>query len=205
MAKSQVQSIAQMLGPRPTKRQSYVCLAIFGVAKHWRNGVRFILTILICTLLTACERDAEVALRSQLDQWFYLGTTAFFISRSRCTGAMIDLESDRMRPSIPVQTNPDRAKAALAANGVAAIQIEGMTPTALTDAMLLSGTGEFGKQALAAGALAVSCFKGTEMGDLLYEALNTPGATLAYDMKTAGLMVLDPGKRRLFYVAGDIW
>lgn len=80
-----------------------------------------------------------------------------------------------------------------------------MTLTTLTDAMLLSGTGKFGKQALAAGALAVSCFKGIEMGDLLYQALNEPVATLAYDMQTAGLMILEPRKRRLFYVAGDIW
>jgi hypothetical protein len=161
--------------------------------------------MLAFVVLVACERDGEAAIRARLDQWFYLGNTVFFASRSRCTGALIDLESDRIRPSMAVQTTLDRAKSALAANGAAAIRIEGMTPTALTDALLLSGTGEFGKQALAAGALAVSCFKGTEMGDLLFQALNKTGATLAYDMQNSGLMILDPTARRLFYVAGDVW
>lgn len=205
MAISDVRSIARLLGHSPPARQRYVCVKAIGFAKYWQIALKSGLAMLAFTLFSACERDAEATLRSKLDQWFYLENTIYFASRSRCTGAMIDVASDRMRPSIPVQTNPDRAKEALAANGVAAIRINGMTPTALTDAMLLSGTGEFGKQALAAGALAVSCFKGTEMGVLLYQALNKPGATLAYDMQSAGLMILDPGKRRLFYVAGDVW
>ncbi|WP_157056536.1 hypothetical protein [Pseudorhodobacter aquimaris] len=80
-----------------------------------------------------------------------------------------------------------------------------MTPTELTDAMLMRGNGDFGKQALAAGALAASCFKGAQIGTLLFEALHTPGATLVYDMHSSGLMVVDPATRRLFYVAGDVW
>lgn len=85
------------------------------------------------------------------------------------------------------------------------LQINGMSTAQLKDELLLAGQGSFGKQALAAGALAVSCFRGTEIGALLFEALNRPGAMLAYDMETSGLMVLDPDEKRLFYVAGDVW
>ncbi|MDE0985767.1 MAG: hypothetical protein OSA52_14180 [Yoonia sp.] len=85
------------------------------------------------------------------------------------------------------------------------LQINGMSTAQLKDELLLAGQGSFGKQALAAGALAESCFRGTEIGALLFEALNRPGAMLAYDMETSGLMVLDPDEKRLFYVAGDVW
>jgi hypothetical protein len=118
---------------------------------------------------------------------------------------MIYVTVDRLRPSIAVQTDLKRAKDALRTDGVAAIRIGGMTPADLTNAMLLNGTGDFGKQALAAAALAVSCFEGTEFRGFLHEALTRPGATLAYDMQSAGLMVLDPDPHRLFYVAGDVW
>ena len=37
-------------------------------------------------------------------------------------------------------------------------------PPQLKDELLLAGQGSFGKQALAAGALAESCFRGTEIG-----------------------------------------
>jgi|GEM_PF-3218785 len=75
------------------------------------------------------------------------------------------------------------------------LQINGMSTAQLKDELLLAGQGSFGKQALAAGALAESCFRGTEIGALLFEALNRPGAMLAYDMETSGLMVLDPDEK----------
>lgn len=163
------------------------------------------LAVLALVFLAACERDSESALRTKLGQWFFLGQTAYFESRSRCTGAMIHVTLAQPRANIAVQTNLEEAKDAFRADGMAAIQIDGMTPAQLTDALLLSGQGTFGKQALAAGALAVSCFQGTEIGALLFEALNRPGAMLAYDMQTTGLMILDPDEKRLFYVAGDVW
>ena len=43
-------------------------------------------------------------------------------------------------------------------------QINGMSSPQLKDELLLAGQGSFGKQALAAGALADSCFRGTEIG-----------------------------------------
>ncbi|QCO56139.1 hypothetical protein EOK75_10600 [Pseudorhodobacter turbinis] len=179
--------------------------AALRLAKHARGWLRAILALCALTMLVACERDAEQTLRTKLDHWFYLGETVYFQSRSRCTGAMIRLESAYLRPTIAVQTNYDRAKETLRANGVAAIRKADMTPTELTDAMLMSGNGDFGKQALAAGALAASCFNGTEMGALLFDALHTPGATLVYDTQSSGLMVVDPGLSSLFYVAGDVW
>ncbi|MCP3969967.1 MAG: hypothetical protein GY717_06565 [Rhodobacteraceae bacterium] len=118
---------------------------------------------------------------------------------------MIHVIVDRPRSNLSVQDHPDQAKTALRNQGVAAIRIDGMTPADLTDAMLLSGAGFFGKQALAAGALAGPCFDRSEIGAFLHDALTRPGATLAYDGVNEGLIILDPNRNRLFYIAGDVW
>jgi hypothetical protein len=156
-------------------------------------------------LMVACDRDDELALRSRLDQWFFLGSTLYFESRVRCTGAIIHVTTDRTRPALAVQGDPDSAKNALRAQGVAAIRVDGMTPADLTDAMLLSGAGTFGRQALAAGALAGPCFKEKRFSAFLHDALTRPGATMAYDSANEGLMILDPDRNSLFYVAGDVF
>lgn len=163
------------------------------------------LLALICAVPAGCARDRESVLRAQLAEWFFLGDTLYFRSRARCTGAVFSVSVDRPRPALAVAEHPDDAKAALREHAVAAIRVEGVSPAMLTDAMLLSGAGSFGKQALAAGALSVACFEGSEAGAALYEALNRPGATLIYDAGNAGLMVLDPARYRVYYVAGDVW
>ena len=107
-------------------------------------------------LTSACDRDSKAALRSHLDQWFFIRDTAYFTSRARCTGAMFYLSVDRPRPALAVQNDPEMAKQALTAHGIAALQITGRTPAELTDILLLAGQGGFGKQALAASAVARS-------------------------------------------------
>ncbi len=156
-------------------------------------------------LLAACERDSEAEVRATLGQWFFLGQTAYFDSQSHCTGAMFHTNLNLPRPKIPIQTNVEAAKYALRADGLAAVRIDGRTPADLIDALRLSGDGVFGKHALEAGSLAGPCFQGVEIARDLYAALNRPSATLAYDMQRAGLMVLDPVQKRLFYIAGDVW
>jgi len=155
--------------------------------------------------VTACARDGEASVRARLDQWFFVTKTLYFKSQTRCTAAMFRVKADRPRPSLPVQTSPDAAKAALRARGVSALRIEGYSPHDMTDALLLSGEGTFGKQALHAGALAAPCLEGTETGALFYEALTRPGAVLAYEAENEGVMILDEVRLRLFYVAGDVF
>lgn len=156
-------------------------------------------------LLAACERDSETDVRGILGQWFFLGPTAYFESQSHCTGAMFDINLERPRPNFAIQTNLAAARYALRTNGLAAVMIDGRTPADLIDALRLAGNGDFGKQALEAGSLSGPCFQGVEISRDLYAALNRPGATLAYDMKRGGLMVLDADQKRLFYIAGDVW
>lgn len=164
-----------------------------------------VLAVFALCLISGCDRDKETALRSHLDQWFFLGKTAFFDSHMRCTAAVIYVTVDRPRPALAVQDMPELAKTALLANGVAAIQVDGMSPAQLTDAMLLTGAGDFGRQALAASALGNSCFEGTRFGMLFHDALTRSGALLAYESENAGLLVLDPVRSMLFYVAGDVF
>jgi len=164
-----------------------------------------VLATLALALTSACDRDTETALRSRLNQWFFVSDTAYFASRPRCTGAMFHVSVDRPRPGLALESDPDRAKNALTARGVAALRIGGLSPAELTDLLLLFGQGSFGKQALPAGALAGHCFEDRKISGYLHEALNRPGAILAYDGATEGLMILDTDRNRLFYVAGDVW
>ena len=158
-----------------------------------------------CVMLSACERDSETKLRSELDNWFFLGDTVYFKSQMRCTGAVFRVAVASPRSSLSVQDDPARAKAAFQSSTVAAIQMEGRTPVEMTDAMLLSGTGVFGKQVLAAGALVGACFEDPELSGLFHDVLTRPGALLAYDRTTDGLIVVDPLGSRLYYIAGDVW
>ncbi len=169
-----------------------------------RSTLRF-LAISACFLLTSCQRDSELELREKLNQWFYLGGTVYFESQIRCTGAVFHLLDDRPRPSLVVQDDTARAKEAFRSSGIVAIQMAGVTPAELTDDMLPSGSGILGKEALSAGALAVSCFEDTDIGAMLHESLTSPGAILAYESETKGLMILHPFHRRLIFLAGDVW
>ncbi len=172
---------------------------------HIPGGTRLATALIAALVAGSCARDGEAALRAHLEQWFFLGKTYYFESHMRCTAALIHVRIDRPRPGLAVQDHPEKAKAALRAEGVAAIRIPGLSPTDLTDAMLLSGTGTFGKEALAAGSLSGPCLGNKRVQGFLHEALTRPGATMVYDGATEGLMILDPARNRLFYIAGDVW
>jgi hypothetical protein len=156
-------------------------------------------------LLAACDRDREARLRQDLAQWFFLSDTLYFKSMSRCTGAIITVTVGRPRPALAVQPNTDQAVRALLADGVAAVQSADVSPAELTDRMLKEGTGAFGRQVLAAGALAGECLDEEDVEDQIFAALTRPNAILAYDSGNSALMILDPARNRLFYLAGDAW
>ena len=162
-----------------------------------------LLTVLLT--LAGCARDSEDALRARLSQWFYLEEGTHFRSKSRCTAAVYNVAAAYTRPALTVHTSANLAKEAFSTGGLAALQMMGFSPNDLTDALLLTGRGTFGKQALAAAAQAVPCFEGTRAEGQLRDALTRPGAVMAYDRESEGLMVLDPEAMRLFYVAGDVW
>ncbi len=161
--------------------------------------------LIFAVALAGCARDDEAALRDRLSGWFFLDARVYFKSKMRCTAAVYTIEEPGLRPALTVQNDPDRAKAALTRHGHAAIRMEGYSPHDLTDALLLSGAGAFGKEALGAAAQAVPCFEGTSAETQLLRALTRRGATMVYDRESEGLMILDPDAQRLFYVAGDVW
>ncbi len=165
--------------------------------------VSIFLTFLVA--LSGCSRDSEDALQARLSAWFFLDGQVYFHSKMRCTAAVYSLESHTPRPSFTVYSSANMAKTAFTEKGRSAFRIAGYSPNDLTDELLLSGRGTFGKQALAAAAQAVPCFKGTKAEAQLRDALTRPGATLAYDRGSEGMMVLDPDALLLFYVAGDVW
>ena len=156
-------------------------------------------------VLTACARDAEADLRSRLIRWFDVRTTIYFESHMRCTAAIYKVEAVEPKDSLPVQRDPENAKRAFRMGRVAAIQMAGFSPNDLTDAMLLSGDGIFGKQVLASAAQSVPCLESNMAKDALRTAMTRPGAVLAYDRQSEGLIILDPIAARLFYVAGDVF
>ncbi|MEL6210773.1 MAG: hypothetical protein AAFR44_11465, partial [Pseudomonadota bacterium] len=162
--------------------------------------------LLVLVVLAGCARDDEATLRATLDRWFYLGATAHFESRARCTGAMVFVTVDAPRPGrLTVHTDVSAASAAYAADGRAALRIPEASPAALTDQLLAAPDDALGTAILNAGALAAPCFEGAEASGLFREALERPGATLAYDAETGGVMVLDSARLRLFFAAGDVF
>ncbi len=169
------------------------------------------LSTALCLIMTlvlgvsGCARDHEDAMRAKLNQWFFLGDLKYFKSQMRCTAAVYQLRVNETRRSLPVQTDVFAAKAIFSVTGLVAFRVDGHSPNDLTDTLLLSGRGTFGKQALGSAAQAVPCFKGTRADKWIRAALTRPGATLAYDSASEGVMVLDPEARLVFYVAGDVF
>lgn len=170
------------------------------------RGFRRVVSLLALVVgVSACARNDEDGLRATLNQWFFLGDLQYFKSKTRCTAAIYRLRVIETRRSLPIQGTVNDAKAAFSERGLSAFQMPGFSPNDLTDALLLKGRGTMGKQVLGSAAQAVPCFEGTSAESKLRRALTRKGATLIYDRKSEGLMVLDPEARLVFYVAGDVW
>lgn len=167
---------------------------------------RFIaISLALVAILAGCTRDDEAGLRERLSQWFVLGDVEFFASQARCTAAVYAVRSAMPRHGLKVSRTLEAAKAQFEKADQAAFRLERFSPNDLADALLLEGTGSFGREALASASQAVPCFKGKTAEGLLREALTRKGAMLAYDKTSEGMMVLDPEARLLFYVAGDVF
>lgn len=163
------------------------------------------MVVVLSTALTGCARDSNQALWMRLNRWFELEKTVYFESRFRCTVAVYRVASDAPRASFPVQQDPGTAKQQFRIGRLAAVRMSGYSPHDIADALLLSGDGMFGKEVLAAAAQAGPCFKGTMAEPAILRAMTRPGATLAYDRESEGMMILDPVSMAVFYIAGDVW
>ncbi|MGR3511634.1 MAG: hypothetical protein ACU0GG_02635 [Paracoccaceae bacterium] len=164
----------------------------------------------LCTLalvmgLGGCARDTSAQLWAQLDRWFELEQALYFKSKFRCTVAIYRVASDAPRNSFPVQADPQTAKQQFRMGRGAAVRMAGYSPHDIADALLLSGDGVFGREVLAAAAQAGPCFRDTAAEGALRRAMTRPGATLAYDRESEGMMILDPDAMAVFYVAGDVF
>lgn len=156
-------------------------------------------------LVAGCARDSEATVRARLDGWFFLGSTLYFNSEQRCTAAVFALEQGEVREALPVQRLPEDARTAFRIAGRTALRVADHSPSDLIEALLMTGDGALGKQALAAGSQGVACTKGVEAEPYFRAALTQKGAALVYDAELGGLIVLDPEQGRLFFVAGDVW
>ena len=168
------------------------------------RGFSFIL-LAAALALAGCARDDNGELWSRLNRWFDLGPTVYFESKFRCTVAIYRVETDEPRTSFPVQRDPQTAKQQFRIGRLAAVRMPGYSPHDIADALLLSGDGVFGREALAAAAQAGPCFQGTIAERALLRAMTRRGATLAYDRENEGMILLDPESMAVFYVAGDVW
>lgn len=163
------------------------------------------IALCLSLFLAGCARDDEDELRARLDRWFEVEETLYFKSKKRCTVAKFRVESATPRDGTEIQKSPEAAKAQFRSGELAAVRMEAYSPHDVTDAMLLTGDGVFGKQALAAAAQSGPCFRGTKTEGALLEAMTRRGAMLAYDRATEGMIILDPEAMAVFYVAGDVW
>lgn len=170
-----------------------------------RFGIQTVTFALCLLLLSGCARDDSATLKLRLSQWFELGDQVSFRSRMRCTAAVFDVTAPEPRPGLSVQRQIDVARRQFRMGRLGAIQMANFSPNDLSDALLLSGDGTFGKQALAAVAQAGPCFQDTEAERFLRNAFTRKGATLVYDRQSEGVIVLDPFAMVVVYVAGDVW
>ncbi|WP_424939449.1 hypothetical protein [Aliiroseovarius sp. S253] len=154
------------------------------------------------TLLSGCNLHSEKKLRTSLEQYFTLGDTLFFNSKMTCTAAVFRAALNDVKPEMPMAATSLETQEFFRSTGKAAVRAEGQTPHALTDEMLTTEDGAFGRQALAAAALVGKCLSDTNSQDF-HRALTRPGATIAYDTGVGGVMILDPVERKLFFAAGD--
>lgn len=159
----------------------------------------------VVAVLFACTRDSEKTIEARLAGWFHLGDRLAFQSRMRCTAAAFEVVEGTPKSTLAVQMDLENAKRQFRQGRVGAIRMGGFSSNDMADALLLSGDGAFGKQALAAVAQAVPCVEGTSVQGLFRNALTRPGGTLVYDHLTEGVIVLDPIGMVVVYVAGDVW
>ncbi|WP_298911235.1 hypothetical protein [uncultured Aliiroseovarius sp.] len=152
--------------------------------------------------LTACNLHGEADLRATLGKYFTLGDTLSFESKMTCTAAVFRAALNDVKPGMPLAATSVEAQELFRASGKAALRADGQTPHDLTDEMLTSEDGAFGRQALAAAALVGKCLSDADSKDFR-RALTRPGATIAYDTGVQGVMILDPVERKLFFAAGD--
>ena len=152
--------------------------------------------------LGGCNMHREGALRSDLSAWFQLGDTLAFESRRNCTAAVFRARNNSVSPDLALKASPPDAQDVYRTTGLAAIAASGASPHDLTDAMLLTPDGAFGKQALAAAALVGPCLD-TTLAAEFGNAMTRRGALLAYSAELGGVMVLDHDARKLFFAAGD--
>ena len=155
--------------------------------------------------LSACARDQAGALEAHLARWFVLDDMRYFASKMRCTTAVFALEQPQPRPALSVQNDIETARRQFRMGRLGAIRMDGYSPNDLTDALLLSSDGAFGKEALASVAQAKPCFVGTAAERVLRQAFTRAGGTLVYDRDGEGVIVLDPMALVVVYVAGDLW
>lgn len=152
--------------------------------------------------LSGCNLHSESKLRSSLEQYFTLGDTLSFESKLTCTAAVFRAALNDVKPNMPLVATSVEAQELFRSTGKAAVRAERETPHALTDEMLTTEDGAFGRQALAAAALVGKCLSDADSQDF-HRALTRPGATIAYDTGVQGVMILDPVERKLFFAAGD--
>ncbi|SMR83219.1 hypothetical protein SAMN04488030_3133 [Aliiroseovarius halocynthiae] len=153
-------------------------------------------------VLSGCNLHREASLRGALERYFTLGDTLSFNSKLTCTAAVFRAALNDVKPDMPLASTSTEAQELFRDSGKAALRVDGQTPHALTDKMLATEDGAFGRQALAAAALVGRCLSDADSQDF-FRALTRPGATIAYDTGVQGVMVLDPLERKLFFAAGD--
>ncbi|UWQ15069.1 hypothetical protein K3556_04015 [Aliiroseovarius sp. M344] len=152
--------------------------------------------------LAGCDRNNADDLRAELEQRFFLGETLFFESKQRCTAAVFRATENDVKQGVVSHDDPETAQAAYRREGTAVFRRAGLSPHDLTDILLMSGDGAFGKQALAAAALVEGCLT-KEISIGFKVALTRPGATLAISDALGGVIILDPVDRKLYFAAGD--
>lgn len=159
---------------------------------HNRTGgrARFVLALMVVSVLTGCWREDEAELRLRLERWFSIGETVAFHANSECVAATFKLVQMQVKSPLAVTNATPQALRALSQRGAVALDNPEQAPdAALVELMNTDrSTGMVMRRAALEGRLCMN----DETESAFRYALDNPRTVLAFDAESATLMLLDP-------------
>ena len=174
-----------------------------GLRRHIRGGrAGLALGLAALMTLTSCARHTEDAARALVSQWFELGETLYFESKSKCTAAVYRVRTGDVKSRVPLFASVD----AVSANGQQDRAFALTVPDTSADALfiqLMNADRPTGVAIQAAGIEARNCM--TEKArNTFYAALTVQPSVLVFSPGDGAFAVLDPLRHLVVLTSGDM-
>ncbi|MCW9043523.1 MAG: hypothetical protein OQK05_09300 [Pseudopelagicola sp.] len=170
------------------------------MTQPYRGSVRA--GVLALAVLAGCAKDDEAEVRAELGDWVTPGATLYFQSRLGCTAARFETRSPRPLPGVAMAQSLADVMRHVAAERTVAFNVEGHSPTRVSEEVMRANL-PGGIGLLSAGVGGKACMDDAEQARYV-TALNDPGVVMIYAPQGNALVLLDTGRREVFFVRGDV-